>query len=408
MAGLNKVTTLSNGMRVVTQSMPHVKTISMGVWVDVGSRYEEEREGGIAHFLEHMAFKGTKTRSAFDIVREIEAVGGDLNAATSQETTSYFVTLLQEDWRLGVDVLSDIVQNSIFPQEEIARERDVVLQEVDQTEDAPDEVVFELAQKVAFPNQALGRPILGTKENIRAFDQKTLNSFVDKHYTGDRLVFSAAGCVDHDALVEVVEKAFQTVRSAEVERVCEKGVYQGGDASLSKPLEQKHIVFGFEGVPITDPRFYTIQCYANLLGGGMASRLFQEVREKRGLVYGISAFAPSYRDTGLFCVYTSTSQSSVKDIIEIVQEEIQKTACSVTEEELNRSKNQMKANFLVAREGTAYCMSAAARQLLYGGRLKTPEEIIQTIDDISRLDIKVIVEAILKSPSITSYVGPRA
>ena len=391
-----KVTKLDNGMRVATHFIPHVKTISMGLWVDVGARYELPEEAGMSHFLEHMAFKGTRTRTAYDIVQQIEAVGGDLNAATSQDTTAYYVTLLAEDWRLGLDVLADIVLNSTFPEEEIERERDVVLQEIDQTEDAPDDVVFEMAQKISFPDQALGCPILGPKENIKSFKKEDLERFVHKHYKSNRLLFVAAGCVDHDLVVEAVSKAFSGAKRGE-DLILGDVTYGGGEISQRKPLEQNHLVLGFEGVSLADSGYTAMQAYAGLLGGGMASRLFQEIREKRGLVYGISSFPVGYRDTGLFYVYTSTSQNKIEALIEIILEEMMKTSQHLTEEEVIRAKTQIKAHMLMAEEKTSFWVGRIGRQLLHLGRIVSTEEWVRKVEEIDGNQLKKIAEKLLQS-----------
>lgn len=396
---------LENGLRIATCHIPHVETISMGVWVDVGSRYEDVQQGGIAHFLEHMVFKGTKTRSAFDIVSEIESVGGDLNAATSQEMTCYYVTLLQKDWRLGVEILGDIVQNSIFPPDELLREKDVVLQEIDQTEDAPDEVLFELAQNIAFPNQGLGRPILGTKQSVAGLRKQDLDAFVQTHYVGKNMVFAAAGQLDAEALKDHVTQVFGALPVGTTS-VPQAAVYKDGTASVKKPLEQTHIYYGLPGVSITHPDFYALQLYATILGGGMSSRLFQEIREKRGLVYGISAFSTSYRDTGLLNIYTSTSVESPQTIIQLIQDEMKKAEVSLREEELIAAKSQLKAGLMMSYESTLHWIGAMARQILHLNKFMEPKELLRAIDETSLTDLRRVASGLAGTKSVQAWIGP--
>lgn len=400
------LTTLPNGMRVVTHHIPHVETVSMGVWIEAGSRLEAAHNNGIAHFLEHMAFKGTKTRSAFDIVRQIEAVGGDLNAATSQDVTYYHASVLKEDTGLGIDILADILQNSIFLEEEIEKERNVVLQEIDQTNDTPDDVIFDHFQSIAFSGQPLGQPILGTRETVKSFDRSMLESFVKENYLPHRMVFSAAGNLSHEAIVAHVEKVFSYPQVPSVSKN-QSARYKGGYTHLFKKLEQQHFVLGFEGVALDSPDFYVAHCYSGLLGGGMSSRLFQEVREKRGLVYGISSFVTSYKDTGLFGVYTGTSSDQMEEIIQIIFQEIEKTTSGITDEETERAKNQLKAHILMAQESTAYWASANARQVLTFGKTRSVSEIIEKIEAIDARTMGDYAAQLLASPPSFAFVGPR-
>ncbi|OFW96582.1 MAG: hypothetical protein A2977_00620 [Alphaproteobacteria bacterium RIFCSPLOWO2_01_FULL_45_8] len=386
--------------------MPHVETISMGVWVGAGSRRETLSNNGIAHFLEHMAFKGTTTRSAFDIVQQIEAVGGDLNAATSQEVTYYHASLLKEHTALGIEILADILQNSTFLSAEIEKERKVVLQEIDQTEDTPDDVIFDHFQAVSFPDQPLGRPILGSRMTVNGLTQNMLHDFVAQYYVPQRMVFSAAGNLQHEEIVAQVERAFLTLQALP-EAPLPRASYKGGYAHTFKKLEQQHIVLGFEGLALESPDFYLAHCYSSLLGGGMSSRLFQEIREKRGLVYGISSFMSSYQETGLFGIYTGTSEDKTEEIIEIIFQEIENTASHITSEEGERSKNQVKASILMAQESTAYWANTLARQVLVFGRPRTVEEVISKIDAVTEEKMGQYASQLLYSTPSLAFIGPR-
>lgn len=401
-----QLTTLSNGLRVVTHHIPYVETVSMGVWVAAGSRCETVTNNGMAHFLEHMAFKGTTSRSAFDIVQQVEAVGGDLNAATSQDVTYYHASFLKENTFLGIEILADILQNSTFLQEEIEKERNVVLQEIDQTNDTPDDVVFDHFQTAAFPDQPLGRPILGSRENVKSFNKAMLQDFIDTHYQASRMVFSAAGNLDHEKIVERIEALFLYPKNT-IKLNVQPGVYQGGYSHVFKELEQQHFVLGFEGVSISSADFYLAQCYSGLLGGGMSSRLFQEIREKRGLVYGISSFSSTYQDTGLFGVYTGTSEDKTEEIIKIIFQEMENSTFNITSEEAERAKNQLKAHILMAQESTSYWANSMARQVLTFGRTRTLKEILEKIETIDQKALGDYAAKLLKSTPTLAFIGPR-
>ena len=401
-----QLTTLPNGFRIVTRHIPYVETVSMGVWVGSGSRSETPKNNGIAHFLEHMAFKGTTTRSAFDIVQQIEAVGGDLNAATSQDATYYHASLLKENTFLGIEILADILQNSTFLSQEIEKERNVVLQEIDQTNDTPDDVVFDHFQTSAFPDQPLGRPILGSRSNVKSFNKEMLQEFIEENYHPSRMVFSAAGNLDHEQIVAHIQALFLYPRK-DVKLSVEPGIYKGGYSHTFKELEQQHFVLGFEGVSVTSEDFYLAHCYSGLLGGGMSSRLFQEIREKRGLVYGISSFSSSYQDTGLFGVYTGTSEDKTEEIIRIIFQEMENSTVNITSEEAERSKNQLKAHILMAQESTSYWANSMARQVLTFGKPRRMEEIMDKIEAIDKHALGQYAGKLLKSKPCLAFIGPR-
>ncbi|HUV32312.1 MAG TPA: pitrilysin family protein, partial [Devosiaceae bacterium] len=325
-------TTLDNGMTVLTHAMPHLESASLGIWVKAGSRSEQDAEHGISHLLEHMAFKGTTTRSAQKIAEEIETVGGDMNAATSVENTGYFVRVLKEDVPLAADILADILQNSLFRDEELRREQHVIVQEIGASHDDPDHYVFDLFQSAAFPDQAIGRNILGTVESVRGFSAANIRGSLDRNYVGDRMVFAAAGNVDHDRLVEIASSKFPRLRANGAPEPA-TARYVGGESRLERDHEQAHIMLGMEGRPYNSDGFYAAQILSAILGGGMSSRLFQQVREKRGLCYSIYAFHWAFADSGVFGVAAATSEEDLGELVPVVLDELRKATRDITEEE---------------------------------------------------------------------------
>jgi predicted Zn-dependent peptidase len=378
-----RLTTLPNGFRIVTDYMDAVETVSLGVWVDVGTRHEPEAVNGVAHLLEHMAFKGTERRSALDIAEEIEAVGGHLNAYTSREHTAYYAKVLKEDVPLAVDILADILQHSAFDPAELDRERAVILQEIGQANDTPDEIIFDLFQERAFPDQAMGRPVLGRPQIIESIRREQVAGYLRNNYAAPRMVLAAAGKIDHDALVAQAERAFTGLPHDSAART-EPARYAGGDYRELRDLEQVHIVLGFAGVSYTDPDHYAATVLSTALGGGMSSRLFQEIREKRGLVYSIYSFAHGYRDGGLFGVYAGTGPDEVIELIPAICEEIRKVGAGLVPDELRRARAQLKAGILMSLESTsARCEQLAQHLLVYGELLDVHEIVakIEAVDD---------------------------
>lgn len=400
-----QVSVLKNGLRVVTDSMPHVETAALGVWVNIGTRHEKAKINGIAHMLEHMAFKGTKTRKARDIAEQIEAVGGYLNAATSREMTAYYARVLKEDVPLALDILSDILLNSVFDPEELERERAVILQEINQANDTPDDIIFDYFQETAFPNQPMGQPILGTAEIIKQIDRDTLLNFMQDHYRAPRMVLAATGNVDHNQIVSIAEKCFASLNS-DTPVSLEPALYKGGDFRHEHDLEQVHMIIGFEGVPIDHKDYYVASLLATLLGGGMSSRLFQEIREKRGLVYSIYAFKSSYTDAGLFAIYAGTGPDQVEEVIPVICDEINKMTDLIEENELQRAKAQLKAGLLMGLESTSNRCEQLAQHILFHGRPIPSTEISERIEAVNVTDLKRIAKTIFSSvPTLTS-IGP--
>jgi len=375
-------TKLANGMTIMSHHMPHLESASLGVWVKAGSRWERPQESGISHLLEHMAFKGTKTRSSREVVEHIEQVGGELNAATSIEHTGYFARVLKDDVPLATDILSDILCNSVFSPKELSREQHVIEQEIGASLDDPNDQVFELFQKAVFPDQAIGRPILGTVESVKSFGAEQIRSYMERNYVGDRMVVSAAGNVDHQRLVDMVSDRFDDLKQeGDMKPVAAN--YVGGDNRKVSDQEQAHIILGIEGRPYNSEGFYASQILASILGGGMSSRLFQEVREKRGLCYSVYAFNWAFADSGVFGVSASTGKEDVGDLIRVILDELREAVENISEDEVLRVRNQIRAGLLMSLESPTSRAGQLARQQILWGR---PIEMNETIERINKID----------------------
>jgi predicted Zn-dependent peptidase len=402
-----RVATLSNGLRIVTDRIDTVATVSLGLWIDVGTRHEPEAVNGVAHFLEHMAFKGTERRSALAIAEEIEAVGGHLNAYTSRESTAYYAKVLKEDVGLALDILADILQHSTFEPEELERERSVILQEIGQANDTPDDIVFDFFQECAFPDQAMGRPVLGSPEIIRALSRESVVGYLKDHYGASRMVLSAAGNLDHDRLVELADKLLSGV-PAERAVTTQAARYAGGERLRIRELEQLHLVLGFPGLDLADPDYYAASVLSTAFGGGMSSRLFQEVREKRGLVYAVYSFTHSYRDGGLFGIYAGTGAEEAAELLPVLCDEARKLDAGFTAAELGRAKAQMKAGLLMSLESTSARCEQMAQHMLIHGTPFDPDEIVRQIDAVDDAAIGRIVARWRSAPPTLVALGPVA
>jgi predicted Zn-dependent peptidase len=377
-----EVTRLPSGLVVVTDAMPHLESASLGIWAGSGSRDEHPDEHGISHLLEHMAFKGTSRRTARQIAEEIEAVGGDLNAATSIETTSYYARVLRADVPLALDVLSDILSDPAFDPEELQREQNVIVQEIGASEDAPDDLVFDKLQETAFPNQPIGRSILGTRETVRSFDRKRLFAYLKRNYRAPDMVIAAAGAVEHDAVVSEVERHFSGLGTSAAPSP-EPASFVGGSYIEARDLEQVHVALAMEGLPQRDPNLFSLQIFTSVLGGGMSSRLFQEVREIRGLCYSIYAFHAPYADIGMFGLYAGTDASDVPELMRVVVAETTNAVDSIVESEVERAKAQMKAGLLMALESSGARAEQLARQMYAWGRPIPMAELVARIEAVT-------------------------
>ena len=401
-----QTTTLKNGLRVVSDKLSHVETVTVGAWVDVGSRFEEQPENGLSHMLEHMAFKGTKRRTALDIAEEVENVGGYLNAYTSREHTTYYARLLKEDLALGVDVLGDILQNSTFAAEELERERGVIIQEIGQAEDTPDDVVFDLLQSAAYPEQPMGRPILGTIDLVNGFDRDDLANYMGNHYRAEQMAVVAAGNLDHDEFVNIVSNHFDGLQNDRATKK-QKAVYSGGEKRMERDLEQVNLLFGLDGIPFNDPDYYTSQVMSTVYGGGMSSRLFQEVREKRGLVYSVYSYMGSYVDGGTFAVYAGTGPDQVKELVPVIADEFHKMIEYVSDEEVARAVAQIKAGILMSLESTTSRMEQLGRQQMIFGRHVPREEVLDKINQVNADAVQKCAERLLTDSRLSiGAIGP--
>ncbi|MBT9382680.1 insulinase family protein [Pseudooceanicola sp. CBS1P-1] len=401
-----QLTTLKNGFRIVSETMPGLQSASIGIWVGAGGRHERPEQNGIAHFLEHMAFKGTNTRNALQIAEVIEDVGGYINAYTSREVTAYYARVLQADVPLALEVIADILRDSIFDAREIEMERGVILSEIGQALDTPDDIIFDWLQEQAYPGQPLGRTILGPEERVRAFTREDLSGFVAEHYGPGQMILSAAGAVDHDQIVALAEKLFgDMVARGQPDLVPARFV--GGDLRKVKKLEQAHVTFGFESPDYRHPDAYAAQIYAGVLGGGMSSRLFQEAREKRGLCYTIFAQAGAYADSGMTTIYAGTSGDKVAELSELVLDEMKRAADGLTQAETDRARAQMKAGMLMGLEGCSARAERLARMIEIWGRVPDLSEVVERIDAVTPEDLRRHAEAMaVQAKMALALYGP--
>ena len=401
-----EVSRLANGLTVVTQTMAEVETVSLGLWIGAGSRSETEAEHGIAHFLEHMAFKGTTRRSARDIAEEIEAVGGDLNAATGLDSTAYYTRVMRKDIGLALDLLSDILLDPLFDPTELERERDVILQEIASSVDSPEDMVFELAQEAAFPNQPVGRPILGTAASVGRFKRDHLGTYLQAQYRAPNMVLAAAGAVDHQALLAEAEHRLAPLGQGSPE-LPPVATYGGGIRRSDKSFEQTHLVLAFEAPAYHHADYFASQVAAGALGGGMSSRLFQEVRERRGLCYAIYAFSSGLSDSGVFGIYAASGPDRAHDLFSVVRDELLRAAeTGFDENEIDRVKAQLKMSLLAGLESSGARAEQLARQILIHGRPLTTEELIEKVEGVKPSDVQDLVAGLLSSPLSLATVGP--
>ncbi|MBE6452216.1 MAG: insulinase family protein [Alphaproteobacteria bacterium] len=401
----SQITTLKNGLRIITADFPQLESVSVGIWVNTGSAYEKEDNNGISHFLEHMSFKGTKTRSACQLSEEIEDAGGQSNAYTAREFTAYYAKMLKNDIELAVDVLTDSLKNSTFPEEELQKEREVVVQEIKQTIDAPDDIIFDYFQETAFPNQALGRSILGTKEKVRSFNRDTLQNYLNSNYGAKNMVACAVGNVNHQAFVKMIEDRLGDYKT-DTNFVSDEQIYKGGFFTETRPIEQAHIALGFKGLPYQTEDYYPTMLMASMLGGGMSSRLFQEVREKRGLAYSVYSFAASHTKSGMFGIYAGTGANDLKDLVPVITEELNKICNDkFTDKELLRAQTQMKASMLMVLENPSSTAEMLARQMLIYNRIIPVEEMVARIEKVTLDDIQRLAQNIFSSKPTYALLG---
>ncbi|WP_068306780.1 pitrilysin family protein [Pararhodobacter sp. CCB-MM2] len=383
---MHRITTLSNGFRIVSEPMPGLASAAVGIWVTAGARHEKADQNGIAHFLEHMAFKGTAKRTALQIAEEIEDVGGYINAYTSREMTAYYARVLEADVPLALDVIADIVLNPAFDKREIEVERHVILQEIGQAADTPDDVIFDWLQEASYPDQPLGRPILGPADRIAEYNADDLKRFVRGHYGPGQMILAAAGAVHHDQLVRMAEDLFGAIPALEM-AVAEPARFQCNERREIKDLEQAHFALAIEGPAFRDPDLFTAQVFAGAMGGGMSSRLFQKLREERGLCYTTFAQAGAHDDTGSITVYAGTGGKDIRDLANLTIDEFRRATQDMTEAEIARARTQMKAGLLMGLESPSSRAERLARLLAIWGRIP---ELGETIGRIDAVDMRAI------------------
>jgi predicted Zn-dependent peptidase len=398
-----ETTRLANGLTVLTHHMPHLETVAIGIWVKAGARDEMPEENGIAHFLEHMAFKGTKRRSAQSIAEEIESVGGEINAATGMETTTYYARVLKDDWKLALDILADIFTESVLDEDEMTRERDVILQEIAASKDAPDDLVFDLAQAASYGDHPLGRSILGPASLIETMTREQMIAWRDRNYWASRIVVCAAGNINHASLAKEVEKLLGHIAQGQGPQRQSPNFISMAETE-SKPLDQTHIVLGFPAPNYRDPRIYQLQVLSSVLGGGMSSRLFQEVREKRGLCYSVFAYGTSYEDVGQLGVYAATSPEHTPELIDVSANVMLSMADDVTAKEVDRAKAQLKTSLVMNLESATSRADQIARQQLAFGEVPSVSTLVKRIEIVSQNDVRDLAEQIFKShnPSLSA------
>jgi predicted Zn-dependent peptidase len=399
---------LSNGLRIVCETIPYVPSVSLGVWVGTGSRYEDFFYNGISHFVEHMLFKGTKNRSAKQIAEEIDAVGGQLNAFTTKEYTCYYAKLLSQHFRFGIDLLSDMILNSVFDPAEIVKEKSVILEEISSYEDAPDELIHDLFVSTLLKNHPLGWNILGNATSIAHIDRKAIRDFLNYYYTPDNMVFAVAGNIRLDQIVPEIEKRFARLQGSYVDKLGPLPPLEVSNCLRSKNIEQVHLCIGTRGISRQDQRKYAVFVLDSILGGSVSSRLFQRLREERALVYVTGSSHSSYRDTGIFSIYAGTNLKNVEIVKTLVYEEVGKLCHELVDQsELQRAKEQVKGNMLLGLESTCNRMSRLGKMELFHDRLITPEETVARIDEVtSKAVLEIASEMFKKENFVTAAVGP--
>ena len=390
------ITQLNNNFTVITDTMPHVESVSINIWVNVGSKYENVNIAGISHFLEHMAFKGTKTRTALDIAQIFDDIGGNFNAHTDREHTVYHVKTLKRDIKIAVEVLADIILNSQFPQEEIDKEKGVVLQEIYQTNDSPTSIIFDKYIEAAYPNQIFGQSILGTPESVNGLSKVDLHNYMDEFYHASNMLLSVAGNITHKEVIELVSQYFSQIKKSE-NKPADTAVYCGGEYREIRNLEQIHLVIGFPSVSYKDDQFYTIQILDSVLGNGMSSRLFQKVREELGLVYSISSFNSSYSDSGIFSIYAATDKNNLSQLLTTIASEVKSTTRNLQENEISRAKDKLISQILMSRESTSARAESLGYYYSHYNRYITKEELLKKISEITIEDIKNCTNSLLGS-----------
>ena len=387
---------LENGIPIVMEAIRNVRSVSVGVWVKVGSRYETAEENGISHFLEHMYFKGTKKRSTKDIAVDIDSIGGDLNAFTSRENTAFYIKVLDEHIDKGIDLLSDIFVNSVFPEEEIEKEKKIIREEIKMVEDTPDDYIHDLFSTTVWGKSGLGQPILGHRETVASFTREHVTGHIKKYYGTKDIVISCAGNFAPETLIPLLNKRFGGLRQGSVPKKGEPPVFQRDVKVFSKEMSEAHICIGVPGVSQSSDERYAFFVLNTILGAGVSSRLFQEIREKRGLAYSVYSFTSSFRDTGLWGIYAGVSRKRIREVADLIISEMIGLSASLTETELERAKNHLKGNLILGLESTNSRMNNLARQEIYFGAYISPDEIIKSVNAVGMKQIRELSEKLIR------------
>ena len=401
------VYTCQNGVRIVSEAIPHMRSISVGIWVGAGSRFEAPEENGITHFIEHMMFKGTKTRTARQIAEEFDRIGGEVNAFTTKENTCYYAKVLDHHGELAVSILADMFFNSTFAEEELEKEKQVVLEEILMSEDAPDDDIHEQLWQVMYPTDSLGLPILGNSKTLETFDEDKIREYMSKHYYPENIVISVAGNITNELLVHI-EKLFSHFEGSP-QATQQKVTYpqfQSGRFVKNRDVEQSHIAISYPGVGVDDPGYYSFIAMNNILGGNMSSRLFQEIREDKGLAYNIFSYHASYMDVGSLTIYGSTNNQQYPLLQQSIDETLMKfQQIGVSEIEVNDAKEQLKGSFVLSLEGTNSRMSHNGRNELIHGKHLTVDEIIAEIDKITAEKVNTLIKQTFSADPAIALIG---
>jgi predicted Zn-dependent peptidase len=398
---------LENGMTVVMEQMSNVRSASIGIWVLVGSRNEPPEKNGLSHFLEHMFFKGTKKRTPKDIAVDIDSLGGEFNAFTSKENTTFYIKVLDEYIAKGVELLTDVFLHPTFPEEEIEREKEVIREEIKMVEDTPDDYVHDLFSSAVWGDEGLGQAVLGRKETVKAFGREDLTSHIRRYYGTRDTIISCAGNFHPEALLEMLNQSLGGLRRGSEPKAGQPPAFKAGTSVHPKELSEMQICLGLQGIRQSSHDRYRLLILNTILGGGISSRLFQEIREKRGLAYSVYSFMSSYRDTGLWAVHAGTGKKKMHEVIDRTLKLLRELPETITEEELERAKNQLKGNLVLGLESTGSRMQNIANQEIYYGRYHSPSEVMREIDSVSLRGAEELAEELIRGKSVAlTVLGP--
>lgn len=397
---------LENGIPLVVECIRNVHSVTLGIWVKVGSRFEPPDKNGLSHFLEHMFFKGTKKRSAMDIAFEIDSIGGDLNAFTSRENTTFYVKVLDQHLDKGVDLLTDIFLHSTFPEEDIEKEKKIIKEEIKMVEDTPDDYINDLFYQDVWGNSGIGLPVLGKRETVRSFKREDILDHIRKYYGTRDVIIACVGNFNPEALLESLNKALGGLRRGSELKIHKTPEFRSSVNVYQKDLSEVHVCIGVKGLSQSSPDRYALYIINAIFGAGVSSRLFQGIREKRGLAYSIYSFIASYIDTGLFGVYAGTSKKKVSEVINLIVNEFKGLKDTISEEELKRAKEQIKGNLILGLESTSNRMQNIARQEIYYGKYYSPDEVMRLIDAVTLGQVKDLAERLTGDAISITLLGP--